>query len=186
MARRTVSGGWRATDVVLRASSPPRATLNSAVDNPIREDPEPHTRTMSFEDLPSGWDLRPLWQNELADVVDLLLGDADRRRDAMLVVYTDREGIAIPEPMLVDGMPWARDPEEAGAWTGPLFQLLASEGSSVLIGIGHRAGGVTLHDLRWCRFLTEAMERHCLRSLGVYVADPARVTRVSKAAAEAA
>ncbi len=61
---------------------------------------------MTYEDLPYEWDTLPLTDPTLAtDVVDLLLADRDRRRDAMLLLFCHDDDTLI-QPVVIDRIPW--------------------------------------------------------------------------------
>lgn len=136
---------------------------------------------MTFESLPDNWSEIPLWDNDLADVVDLFLGIEDRVNDTLLLLVTDDDGATVPMPVSIHHINWNDNPATHSGFAAMLRDL-AGLGTRVLVAFGHRTR-CGAQDLRWRAQLTEMMHRHGLTPIDFYTADPADVRRVPEATA---
>lgn len=137
---------------------------------------------MTFEKLPDNWSEIPLWDNDLADVVDLFLGIEDRINDTLLLLATDDDGAAVPMPVSIHHINWDDNPATHSGFAA-LLRDLAALGSHVLVAFGHSRPGPSTQDLHWRAQLTEMMHRHGLTPIDFYTADPDAVRRVPEATA---
>ncbi|MDP9397467.1 MAG: hypothetical protein M3P96_06400 [Actinomycetota bacterium] len=123
---------------------------------------------MSFDDLPENWAERPLDEPGLvADVLDLVVSEADRRAGALAVLICDDQGRLL-QPCVVSPLPPAPSEGER-EHAVRMFAGAVGPGGSLLLAIARRDGlSLTDDDHGWAA----AARRACgaeVRLLGVHV-----------------
>lgn len=93
---------------------------------------------MRFEELPENWTTLPLDDAPLASgVIDLVLGDRERRADSVLVLPCDQSDVALPAPAVIGHVDW--DAPYAGRLAGLQFMTeLPVPGFVVALGCRRR------------------------------------------------
>ncbi len=129
---------------------------------------------MTFDDLPDDWPTRSITEPGLvADVLDLLVSDADRQTGALVLALCDSVGRLV-QPVSIGEM---GDAIHTGEDSDALPTFLAAIGAigpvaSVLVAVARPGGlSITAGDRAWLA----AAERACdggIRLLGVHVVTP--------------
>jgi hypothetical protein len=135
---------------------------------------------MSYRDLPDDLRSRPLTDPVLqGDVVDLLLGEDDRRGGAFTVVLCD-QGDRGFQPIVLPELGEGAEVADLVRLLDLLLPLVAEFGGSVLLARG-RAHGLRPgeDDRAWHRVALAACGRHQVRLLGFHVATPEGVQPLS-------
>jgi hypothetical protein len=123
---------------------------------------------MGFRDLPDDWPERRLREPRLvADVLDLVVKEADRHSGALAVLLCDVEG-RLMQPVVITDLPAHLSDAEREHLVGTFVETLGWDGS-LLLAIARRDGlSITPDDLAWSR----AARRVCaaeVELLGVHV-----------------
>lgn len=140
---------------------------------------------MSFDDLPDDWARLPLDTPGLAaDVVDLVVGHADRMGGAVGILLTGPDR-TMTQPCVI-GEIGDLDPDELAPFVGQLAVLAAEAGGGLLFVRG-RPGSVLLTDLdrRWHQLAIDVCRKEGVPLLGAFLATPATVRSFPVAPAEA-
>jgi len=139
---------------------------------------------MAFTDLPADWPTRPLTEPRLvADVLDLLLSDADRRAGGLVIALCDDDARLL-QPIVIGDFPARAAAGEGAEVLAPLFSGLAEDGrsGSLLLALGRPDGlSITPGDQAW----RDAAEHACagaFRLLGVHVVTPDGSREIPRAA----
>jgi hypothetical protein len=123
------------------------------------------------DDLPNGWAERPLTDESLiADVLDLLVKDRDRKRGCILFALCDAEG-RLMQPCVVDDLPPVIPERELGAIVSVFSGVLAGGDppGSLLVAIGRAHGlSATEQDQQWRAAAEQACQGR-ITLLGVHV-----------------
>jgi len=124
---------------------------------------------MGFEDLPDDVALLPLVDPRLvADVLDLVVRDADRRAGSLAVLLCDDDGRLV-QPVVIGDLP---DGSDLSSRLGVLEVLISAldGGGSLLVAIARRDGlSITADDQLWARAASQACAEKSARLLGVHV-----------------
>ncbi|QNN48541.1 hypothetical protein H9L10_09420 [Phycicoccus endophyticus] len=129
---------------------------------------------MTFEDLPDTWAAQPLEDPGLAaDVVDLLVGHADRLDGCLCLLLLDHD-LRLVQPLMVAEVGPERDPW--GAREG-LLAVLAPLDIGGVLGARGRDGSVLLTDTdrQWHEMLLDVCRHAEVPLLGAYLATPGTV-----------
>lgn len=140
---------------------------------------------MSFENLPENWTDLPITAPGLAvDVVDLLLKQSDRERDALLVVPCDEDAVPVPRmAIVITEMDW-RCTAADRQWLFAEIARLGAPGVALAVSAG---GGVPSEVAeRWRRSATRNLQEHGVELLTVCSADMSAVREVTRRASDAA
>ena len=126
---------------------------------------------MTFRDLPKDIAQRPLINEKLvADLLDLLIGDRDRRDGCLLIVVCDNESRLV-QPIVITEMPGRPDLQviESAVAIVVASMVESEPDGALLVALGRRSGlSITADDQAW----VQAIERGCqgrVRLLGVHV-----------------
>lgn len=123
---------------------------------------------MAFTDLPDDWSDRPLTEPQLvADVLDLVVSDRDRRAGALAVLMCDEDDRLVQPVVITDLEPMA---SEADRCEGLSVITSAMGGcGSILVAVARRDGlSITDDDRVWARAARRA-GADGVRVLGVHV-----------------
>lgn len=132
---------------------------------------------MTFHDLPSDWPTRTLDDTWLAaDVVDLVVREADRRDDTVTLLLCDADGRMI-QPVGVDGVPRSATPQERRSLFDAFLGHLGGTLGGIVVALG-REQGRTPDDAEreWHESAITACEDEGVRLLGCYLATRDAVT----------
>lgn len=151
------------------------------MDNGVKNAPTSHDPGMSFEDLPRDWASKPLWDNNLADVVDLLFSLDDRLNNGLLFLTSHSDGIPIRAPFMGEDMNWRN--HDFVDRLDVMADEISNHASHILVAFGHSEPGVTSNDLAWRKRLEALFGRHGLTAIGFFAADPHGVHPVPNAPA---
>lgn len=131
-----------------------------------------HGHGMNFIDLPEGWDTEPIHtEDRVADILDLLISERDRRAGAVLVVLCDERGYFVVANVVED----LRPPMEAeakrhlvGVFAAATEQLEQRAGLMVAIA---RADGLSLtqDDREWGPVVRDVCDAADIELLGVHL-----------------
>jgi hypothetical protein len=124
---------------------------------------------MSFDDLPEGWKDLPLTDPRLvADVLDLVVSDADRCAGALAVLMCDEHGRLV-RPGIVSDLDFDTTEAERSALLASFVSALADFFDSVLFAIARADGlSITADDEVWARAVQYACSGE-VRLLGFHV-----------------
>jgi hypothetical protein len=124
---------------------------------------------MSFDDLPEGWKDLPLTDPRLiADVLDLVVSDADRCAGALAVLMCDEQGRLL-QPGIVSDLDYNSTEAERSALLASFVSTLAEFFDSVLFAIARADGlSITPDDEAWARAVRYACSGE-VRLLGFHV-----------------
>jgi hypothetical protein len=124
---------------------------------------------MSFDDLPEGWKDLPLTDPRLiADVLDLVVSDADRCAGALAVLMCDEQGRLL-QPGIVSDLDYDSTEAERSARLASFVSTLAEFFDSVLFAIARADGlSITPDDEVWARAVQYACSGE-VRVLGFHV-----------------
>ncbi len=115
---------------------------------------------MSFDDLPRNWSDLSLTEPRLvADVLDLMIGLADRRTRSIAVLACD-SGVRLIQPMMVESVPSPADPELMHRAVGIVVEALGGiepEGRLILAFTRPTGLSVTPDDVAWTAAALEAL-----------------------------
>lgn len=127
---------------------------------------------MNFEKLPEGWDREPIHTaDRVADVLDLLISERDRRSGGVLVVICDDLGHYVVASLVDDiTVPMPSDDKEQ------LVEVFASataqldHRAGVLVAIARADGlSLTADDLEWGAVVQRVCETSGVVMLGVHL-----------------
>ena len=132
---------------------------------------------MTFEDLPQDVRDIPLTDHRIAaDVIDLLIGDGDRRAGCVALMVCDEEHRGIL-PIVLSDVPHDADLGALVSLLDLLLPLVVERGASLLMGRGRPGDGVpTDVDRAWHQQTLESCRAHGVRLLGFHVATRDGVT----------
>ena len=107
---------------------------------------------MSFEDLPDGWKERPLTDPRLvADVLDLVVSDADRCAGALAVLLCDERGRLL-QPGIISDLDYASGESERAKMLSCFVVTMAEWFDSILFALARADGlSITADDESWAR-----------------------------------
>ena len=134
---------------------------------------------MTFEDLPENANEIPLTDPVVAgDVIDLIIGEADRAAGCLAVMVCDSEHRGV-QPILVGDVPDDADPGGLVNLLRAVAPLLQESGGSVLIGRGRAHGSrATDADREWHEAAIATCRAAGLQLLGFHVATAEGVLRL--------
>jgi hypothetical protein len=123
---------------------------------------------MGFQDLPEGWVDLPLDEPQLvADVLDLVVSERDRRAGALAVLLCDALGRLVT-PVLISDLDELAPEAARREALEVVMQVMRGEGS-VLVAVARRDGlSITADDHIWARAAAAACEPG-VALLGVHV-----------------
>jgi len=123
---------------------------------------------MGFTDLPDDWSDRPLTEPRLvADVLDLVVSERDRREGALALLMCDDEGRLVQPVVISDLEPAATEDDRCEALT--VFTSAISGCGSILVAVARRDGlSITDDDRVWARAARRAGGGE-VRLLGVHL-----------------
>ncbi|GAB3706653.1 hypothetical protein [Mariniluteicoccus flavus] len=136
---------------------------------------------MTFDDLPENWADRPVWDSNLADVVDMFLSIKDRLRNSVCLLLCDDDG-HLQVPCILNDVPF-HDPRERPELPEDFVHHLRDFTPRILVAFGHRRPGVTLDDLRWRAGLADQFARAGIPVIGFFTGDLQGVHPIPDAAA---
>jgi hypothetical protein len=124
---------------------------------------------MSFDDLPDRWQERPLTDQRLvADVLDLLVPDADRRAGALAVLLCDERGRLL-QPGIISDLDHESSEGERGLMLGCFVATMAEWFDSILFALARADGlSITPDDESWARAVQYACSGE-VRLLGFHL-----------------
>jgi hypothetical protein len=124
---------------------------------------------MSFDDLPEGWKERPLTEPRLvADVLDLMVSDADRCAGALAVLLCDEQGRLL-QPGIISDLDYDASEAERSALLASFVTNLVPWFDSVLFALARADGlSITADDERWARAVQYACSGE-MRLLGFHL-----------------
>ena len=123
---------------------------------------------MSFDDLPSDWPNRPLTDPRLvADVLDLVVFEKDRRAGALSILMCDEDGRLV-QPVTISELDPAATQEQRVRCLETLVEAMRGTGAMLLALARPDGLSVTEADRAWLR----AAETACgdeVRLLGLHI-----------------
>jgi hypothetical protein len=124
---------------------------------------------VSFDDLPEGWKQRPLTDPRLvADVLDLIVSDADRCAGGLAVLLCDEQARLL-QPGIISELDYDSSEAERSRMLGVFMTNMAPYFESALFALARADGlSITADDQRWAR----AVQRACsgeVRLLGFHL-----------------
>jgi hypothetical protein len=124
---------------------------------------------MSFDDLPEGWKERPLTDPRLAaDVLDLMVSDADRRAGALVVLLCDEQGRLL-QPGIISDLDHESSEGERARMLGCFVATVAEWFDSILFALARTDGlSITADDESWVRAVQYACSGE-VRLLGFHL-----------------
>src|SRR3954465_12381099 len=124
---------------------------------------------MSFDDLPEGWKERPLTDPRLiADVLDLVVSDADRCAGALAVLMCDEQG-RLMRPGMIGELDSNPSEAERAAGLASFVTTMANYCESALFALARPDGlSITADDEAWARAVQYACSGE-VRLLGFHV-----------------
>src|SRR5687767_10077593 len=116
---------------------------------------------MTFHDLPPNVRDLPLTDTVLAsDVIDLLIGERDRRTGCLAVMLCDDEARGL-QPVVVNDVPEGTDAATLRQVLDIVLPMAAEQGGSALVGRGRREGiGPTDEDRLWHQQAIDSCAEH--------------------------
>lgn len=135
---------------------------------------------MTFEDLPADWNTRPLSDPAIAvDVVDLVLMDADRVQNSVLLLMCDEDAQA-RVPLVIHDMDWHATADDRRL----LFSVFdRGPAAGVVVAISASKPVPPEIAARWHTTAVAELARHGVTLHGFFVADRMRVRPVTAEAA---
>ena len=126
---------------------------------------------MTFHDLPPGWPARSLRDLRLAaDVVDLVVRDADRAAGCITLLLCDDEGRMI-EPVTVADVPMGAKGGERAAFFDAFLGHLGRSLGSVVVAIGRPSGrGPTDDERAWHESAVQAARAEAVELVATFLA----------------
>lgn len=127
---------------------------------------------MTFKDLPEGWDSEPIHTDDrVADILDLLISERDRRSGAVLVVICDERGCLVLANIVEDvGPPMDTEAKRhlVGVFAAATEQL--EQRAGLMVGIA-RADGLSLtqDDRAWGPVVRDVCDASDIELLGVHL-----------------
>lgn len=124
---------------------------------------------MSFDDLPDGWKDQPLTDPRLvADVLDLMVSDADRCAGGLAVLLCDEQG-RLMQPGIISDLDYASSEAERAQMLGCFVTTMAEWFGSVVFALARTDGlSITADDESWARAVQIAC-RDEVRLLGFHL-----------------
>jgi hypothetical protein len=124
---------------------------------------------MSFQDLPDGWNEQPLTDPRLvADVLDLVVSDADRRAGGLAMLLCDHRG-RLQQPVFISDLDYGSSEAERCLMFGRFIAHLAEQVEAILFALAREDGlSITADDQSWARAIQYACSGE-VRLLGFHV-----------------
>lgn len=127
---------------------------------------------MDFEELPDGWDHEPIHTaDRVADVLDLLISERDRRSGVVLVVICDDLGhyvVANIVDDLIQPMSSEDKRQLVGVFASATAQL--DQRAGILVAIARADGlSLTADDLEWGAAVRHVCATSDVEMLGVHL-----------------
>ena len=134
---------------------------------------------MTFEDLPPRANEIPLTNRRVAaDVIDLIIGDADRAAGCVGVMICDSEGRGI-QPVVLHDVPPDAEASGLAQLLDMLLPLVAEKGGGLLIGRGRPHGTAPNDtDRAWHQMAIDRCADHEVDLIGYYLATADGVFRL--------
>ena len=125
--------------------------------------------SVSFDDLPEGWQKRPLTDPRLvADVLDLVVSDADRLAGGLAVLLCDERGRLV-QPGVISELDFDSSEAERSQMLSIFVTTLAPHFESILFALARADGlSITADDQSWARAVQHAC-RGEVRLLGFHL-----------------
>ncbi len=145
---------------------------------------------MSFEDLPADWAERPVTDPEIAaDVLDLIVRDADRVTGSVVAVVCNAAGRVV-QPVVVELPPDGVGPGEHRRFFDVVCMGIASASGDahrggILAAVARSRGPfVTGDDREWHDAAARSCAQHGVRLLGTWLVTRAVIRRIDDGAAQ--
>jgi hypothetical protein len=124
---------------------------------------------MSFQDLPDDWIQRPLTDpRHVADVLDLIVSDADRRAGGLAMLLCDDQG-RLQQPVFISDVDHDSSEAERCLMFSRFVGHLASQVDSILFALARADGlSITADDESWARAIQYACSGE-VRLLGFHL-----------------
>jgi hypothetical protein len=124
---------------------------------------------MSFDDLPDGWKERPLTDPRLvADVLDLMVSDADRCAGTLAVLLCDEQG-RLMQPGIISDLDYESSEAERARMLSCFVTTMAEWFDSILFALARADGlSITADDESWARAVQYACSGE-VRLLGFHL-----------------
>lgn len=136
---------------------------------------------MTFKDLPPDWPTRPVTDSDItADLLDLIVRDADRVGGAMCLLLCGKDGRLV-QPLVVSELPAQPDPAERRHLFEFLRPLVGPAGflGGVLVAIAReRDPFVTDADRAWHESAIQGCRAAGLQLLGVWLVTRQAIQRL--------
>jgi hypothetical protein len=134
---------------------------------------------MTFDDLPQRASEIPLTDPVAAgDVIDLILGEADRAGGCIGLMICDHAGRGL-QPLVLNDVPEDADPADLVRLLDLVLPLVRESGGSILLGRGRPHGArPTDADREWHEAGIDACRKAGVRLLGFHVATAEGVHRL--------
>ena len=131
---------------------------------------------MSFDNLPETWSTLPLDDPHLlADVVDLVVGEADRAGGCVGLLLLD-DALRLSQPCVVGDVPVDADPGLFLPFLDQVAAMVADAGGAVVFVRGRDGSRLlTDADRAWHEAVVAGCRTAGVRLLGAYVAAPGGV-----------
>lgn len=128
---------------------------------------------MSYHDLPPNVRDLPLTDPALAaDVVDLMLGEDERRAGCLGMMLCDETGRGV-QPVVVSDVPERARVDALSQLLELVLPVLGEQHGALLVGRGRRRGLTPTDDDRvWHQCVIDACQNHGVRLLGYHLATP--------------
>ncbi len=127
---------------------------------------------MTFEDLPPDWPTRPVTDPDItADVLDLVVRDADRANGALCLLLCG-EGRRLVQPLVIPNVPATLRPDERRRVFATLRHVVDDGGFSggVLVAVARaRHAYVTDDDRAWHEAAIDALADIGIELLGMWI-----------------
>lgn len=132
---------------------------------------------MTFENLPEDWPTRALSDRALAaDVVDLTLNIADRRRTSIgLLLCDDHQRLL--QPMVINDIGDCTAAEQRHLFAMVCDSMAGTSASALVVTLGRPIGTrLTTADRQWLESAREVCATRNVRLIGTFLADVDHVT----------
>ena len=124
---------------------------------------------MTFQDLPDDWSEQPLTDSRhVADVLDLIVSDADRRSGGLAMLLCDDQG-RLQQPVFISDVDYDSSEAERCLMFARFVGHLASQVDSILFALARADGlSITADDESWARAIQYACSGE-VRLLGFHL-----------------